>query len=44
MDAETHDRREQVIATTKDLLNNLPDVDAFIRPKWECSRSYDSGN
>jgi len=30
IEAETEDTREQVIATTKDLLNRMPDVDAFI--------------
>jgi len=30
IEAETEDTREQVIATTKDLLNRIPDVDAFI--------------
>lgn len=30
LEAETEDTREQVIATTKDLLNRSPDVDAFI--------------
>ncbi|WP_078544650.1 sugar ABC transporter substrate-binding protein [Litchfieldia alkalitelluris] len=30
IEAETEDTREQVIATTKDLLNRMPNVDSFI--------------
>ncbi|MFC4321461.1 substrate-binding domain-containing protein [Litchfieldia salsa] len=30
IEAETEDSREQVIATTKDLLNRMPNVDSFI--------------
>jgi ribose transport system substrate-binding protein len=30
VEAETEDTREQVIATTKDLLNRMPNVDSFI--------------
>lgn len=33
IEAKTEDTRDQVIATTKDLLNRLPNVDAFIAVK-----------